>query len=99
MGGELWEIHGGGFYRIEKFKLAPEELPPKLYWFGFKWEAYTTWLSGFALLVVVYFACTRKSFLIDPAVARPVDNGKAIARSPSAACCSPGSSTTRSAGC
>ena len=64
--GEVWEIHGGGFYRIEKFKVAPEELPPKLYWF--KWEAYTTWLSGFALLVVVYFA-HASSFLIDRSVA------------------------------
>ena len=44
VGGEVWEIHGGGFYRIEKFKVAPERLPEKLYWF--KWEAYTTWLSG-----------------------------------------------------
>ena len=66
VGGEVWEIHGGGFYRIEKFKVAPEELPPKLYWF--KWEAYTTWLSGFALLVVVYFA-HASTFLIDPSVA------------------------------
>ncbi len=75
VGGEVWEIHGGGFYRIEKFKLAPEELPPKLYWF--KWEAYTTWLSGFALLVVVYFAHSS-SFLIDPAVAH-LTTGEAIA--------------------
>ena len=52
--GEAWEIHGGGFYRVEKFRVAPEVLPDPLYWF--KWEAYTTWLSGFALLVVVYFA-------------------------------------------
>jgi uncharacterized membrane protein len=65
VGGEVWEIHGGGFYRIEKFRVAPEELPPKLYWF--KWEAYTTWLSGFALLVVVYFA-HASTFLVDPSV-------------------------------
>ena len=44
-----WEIHGGGFYRIEKFVPAPPRLPDVLHWF--KWEAYTTWLSGFALLV------------------------------------------------
>src|SRR6266851_4286433 len=50
--GESWEIHGGGFYRIEKYAVAPETLPEPLHWF--KWEAYTTWLSGFALLVVVY---------------------------------------------
>ena len=54
VGGEVWEIHGGGFYRIEKFKVAPERLPETLYWF--KWEAYTTWLSGFALITVVYYA-------------------------------------------
>jgi uncharacterized membrane protein len=63
--GEVWEIHGGGFYRIEKFRVAPERLPDRLYWF--KWEAYTTWLSGFALLVVVYFA-HASSFLVDPTV-------------------------------
>ena len=65
VGGEAWEIHGGGFYRVEKFRVAPETLPEPLYWF--KWEAYTTWLSGFALLVVVYFVHPR-SFLIDPSV-------------------------------
>jgi uncharacterized membrane protein len=75
VGGEVWEIHGGGFYRIEKFKLAPAQLPPKLYWF--KWEAYTTWLSGFALLVVVYFA-HASSFLIDRSVA-DLTTGEAIA--------------------
>ena len=65
VGGEVWEIHGGGFYRIEKFTVAPHELPEPLYWF--KWEAYTTWLSGFALLVVVFFIHPR-TFLIDPSV-------------------------------
>jgi uncharacterized membrane protein len=64
--GEVWEIHGGGFYRIEKYRVAPEELPPTLYWF--KWEAYTTWLSGFALLIVVYFS-HASTFLIDTSVA------------------------------
>ncbi len=66
VGGEVWEIHGGGFYRVEKFKVAPYELPEPLHWF--KWEAYTTWISGFALLVVVYFA-HASTFLIDPSVA------------------------------
>jgi uncharacterized membrane protein len=66
VGGEVWEVHGGGFYRIEKFKVAPERLPDKLYWF--KWEAYTTWLSGFALITVVYYA-HASSFLVDPSVA------------------------------
>jgi uncharacterized membrane protein len=53
VGGETWEIHGGGFYRIEKYQVAPPRLPDLLHWF--KWEAYTTWLSGFALLVVLYY--------------------------------------------
>jgi uncharacterized membrane protein len=66
VGGEVWEIHGGGFYRIEKFRVAPEKLPDRLYWF--KWEAYTTWLSGFALLWVVYFA-HASTFLVDKSVA------------------------------
>jgi uncharacterized membrane protein len=66
VGGEAWEIHGGGFYRVEKFTLAPRRLPEPLHWF--KWEAYTTWLSGFALFIVVYYA-HASSFLIDPSVA------------------------------
>ena len=53
VGGELWAIHGGGFYHVQKFRVAPAELPPTLHWF--KWEAYSTWLSGFALLVVLYW--------------------------------------------
>jgi uncharacterized membrane protein len=67
VGGEVWEIHGGGFYRIEKFRVAPHVLPEPLYWF--KWEAYTTWLSGFALFVVVYFAHPQ-TYLVDPSVAK-----------------------------
>jgi uncharacterized membrane protein len=51
--GESWEIHGGGFYRIEKFAVAPERLPETLHWT--KWQAYTTWASGFALLIVLYY--------------------------------------------
>jgi uncharacterized membrane protein len=53
VGGELWAIHGGGFYHVQKYRVAPAELPPLLHWF--KWEAYSTWLSGFALLVVLYW--------------------------------------------
>ncbi len=64
--GETWEIHGGGFYRIEKFRVAPRELPDPLHWF--KWEAYWTWLSGFALLVVLYYL-NASTNLIDPSVA------------------------------
>jgi uncharacterized membrane protein len=63
--GEAWEIHGGGFYRVEKFRLAPERLPEPLHWF--KWEAYTTWLSGFALFVVVYYS-HASTYLVDPTV-------------------------------
>ena len=66
VGGEAWEIHGGGFYRVEKYRVAPRELPEPLYWF--KWEAYTTWLSGFFLFVVLYYAHARAT-LIDAGVA------------------------------
>jgi len=66
VGGESWEIHGGGFYRIHKYTVAPEELPEPLHWF--KWEAYTTWLSGFALLVVLYYL-NADTYLIDKSVA------------------------------
>ena len=65
LAGELWAIHGGGFYRIEKFRVAPRELPEPLHWF--KWEAYWTWITGFALLVVLYYA-NAELYLIDPAV-------------------------------
>ena len=74
VGGESWEIHGGGFYRISKFTVAPRELPEPLHWF--KWEAYTTWLSGFALLVVLYYF-DAETYLIDPSV-RDITPGAAI---------------------
>ena len=51
--GELWAVHGGGFYNPQKYAVAPASVPQKLHWF--KWEAYTTWLSGTALLVLVYW--------------------------------------------
>lgn len=51
--GDLWAVHGGGFYFLQKYAVAPSELPPRLHWF--KWEAYATWLSGMALLIVVYY--------------------------------------------
>jgi uncharacterized membrane protein len=66
VGGEAWEIHGGGFYRVEKYRVAPRELPEHLIWF--KWEAYTTWLSGFALMVVFYYL-DAETYLIDKSVA------------------------------
>jgi len=60
--GEEWQVHGGGFYHIQKYLVAPAEMPEHLTWF--KWEAYFTWLSGFALLAVVYYA-GADLFLID----------------------------------
>ena len=65
--GEMWMTHGGGFYELVKRKsLSLDEMPPTLHWF--KWESYTTWMSGFTLLVVVYYM-TGGAFLIDPRVA------------------------------
>ena len=74
VGGESWEIHGGGFYRVSKWTVAPRELPEPLHWF--KWEAYTTWLSGFALLVILYYL-DAETYLIDPSV-RDITPGAAI---------------------
>ena len=51
--GEAWQVHGGGFYRIQKYLVAPPNLPAHLTWF--KWESYATWLSGFALMVIIYY--------------------------------------------
>ena len=70
VGGETWEIHGGGFYRVEKFRVAPHALPEPLHWF--KWEAYWTWLSGFALFTVLYYLQPH-TYLIDPSVAKLSD--------------------------
>ncbi|EPX82855.1 putative membrane protein [Rubellimicrobium thermophilum DSM 16684] len=64
--GEEWQVHGGGFYHIQKYLVAPERMPSDLVWF--KWESYSTWLSGFALLVLVYWI-GGELFLIDPQVA------------------------------
>ena len=51
--GESWIVHGGGFYHVQKYMVAPEQLPEELHWF--KYEAYFTWLSGFALMAVMYY--------------------------------------------
>jgi len=51
--GDLWAIHGGGFYYLEKYKVSPESIPKNLHWF--KYEAYFTWISGFSLLIIVYY--------------------------------------------
>jgi uncharacterized membrane protein len=64
--GEEWQVHGGGFYHIQKYLVAPERLPEHLTWF--KWESYTTWLSGFAMLVLVYYL-GADLYLVDPQVA------------------------------
>jgi len=66
IGGELWAIHGGGFYHVSKFRVAPATLPEPLHWF--KWEAYWTWMSGFALLIVMYYA-HADIYMIDRSVA------------------------------
>jgi uncharacterized membrane protein len=63
--GEAWQVHGGGFYRIMKYLVAPSQMPEELTWF--KWEAYTTWLSGFALMVVVYYL-DADLFLVDKSI-------------------------------
>jgi uncharacterized membrane protein len=63
--GEEWQVHGGGFYHITKYLVAPDRLPEHLVWF--KWESYATWLSGFAMLVLVYYL-GAEMFLIDPTV-------------------------------
>jgi uncharacterized membrane protein len=74
LAGNLWAIHGGGFYYVEKYKTAPETLPKNLHWF--KYEAYFTWLSGIMLLIVVYYM-NAKSFMVDPAV-KDLSSGAAI---------------------
>jgi len=66
VGGELWAVHGGGFYVVRKFRIAPEALPGTLHWF--KWEAYWTWISGFSLLVAMYYV-RADAYLVDPSVA------------------------------
>ncbi len=63
--GEEWQVHGGGFYHIQKYLVAPAAMPDHLVWF--KWESYSTWLSGFALLVLVYYM-GAELYLIDPTV-------------------------------
>lgn len=64
-GGEAWEVHGGGFYQVRKYLVAPDKLPDELMWH--KWESYSTWISGFFLLVWVYYLGSDL-YLIDPAI-------------------------------
>lgn len=66
LAGNLWAIHGGGFYYLEKYKLAPKTIPKDLHWF--KYEAYFTWLSGITLLTIVYYY-NAKLYMVDPNIA------------------------------
>ncbi len=63
--GENWSVHGGGFYHIQKYLVAPDRMPEELHWF--KWESYMTWISGFGLMAIVYY-WGAESYLIDRAV-------------------------------
>ncbi len=63
--GDLWAIHGGGFYHVSKYQVAPDQLPSTLHWF--KWEAYATWFTGLVLLVLVFYIDARV-YLLDPSV-------------------------------
>ncbi|HNP65683.1 MAG TPA: urate hydroxylase PuuD, partial [Woeseiaceae bacterium] len=79
IGGEVWSVHGGGFYQARKYQSSPSPLPGNLHWF--KWEAYSTWLSGMFLLGIVYFV-GAEVYLIDRSVAElsvPAAIGSAIA--------------------
>ena len=66
IGGEVWSVHGGGFYHAQKYKVAPSVMPETLHWF--KWEAYSTWLSGMFLLILLYWY-GAEIYLIDPSIA------------------------------
>ncbi len=74
LAGDLWAIHGGGIYHLEKYKLAPPQMPEQLHWF--KWEAYTTFLTGFVLLAVVYYL-NAELYLVAPGSG--ISAGSAIA--------------------
>ncbi len=65
--GDLWAIHGGGFYHVQKYEVAPDELPAQLHWF--KWEAYFTWFTGLALLVLIFYG-NANAYLLDQSVAQ-----------------------------
>jgi uncharacterized membrane protein len=66
VGGELWAVHGGGFYNPQKYLVAPKHLPEDLHWF--KWESYSTWITGFFLVGILYYA-QASTYMIDPAKA------------------------------
>jgi uncharacterized membrane protein len=72
--GDLWAVHGGGFYEVAKYQVGPEQMPEKLHWF--KWEAYTTWLTGSALMIWMYYF-NAQAYLIDPRI-MPLSTASAI---------------------
>jgi uncharacterized membrane protein len=80
LAGNLWAIHGGGFYYLEKFKNAPKEMPEKLHWF--KYEAYFTWITGFLLLCIVYYSKAEftmiGTFAVSPAMAVGIGVGSLV---------------------
>ena len=69
-GGEAWQVHGGGFYHMIKYLVAPERMPDDLTWF--KWEAYATWLSGIALLIIIYYFGAELYLIDNHVLALPV---------------------------
>lgn len=73
--GEVWSVHGGGFYHAQKYQIAPPKLPETLHWF--KWEAYTTWISGMFMLALMYWY-GAEIYLIDPGVAELSKSGAII---------------------
>ncbi|MEE8426479.1 MAG: urate hydroxylase PuuD, partial [Woeseiaceae bacterium] len=77
--GEVWSVHGGGFYHAQKYRVAPAQLPDTLHWF--KWEAYTTWITGMFLLALIYWY-GAEIYLVDRSVAdlsQPAAIGAAVA--------------------
>ena len=74
--GEEWQVHGGGFYHIQKYLVAPAALPEHLTWF--KWESYATWMSGFVLLILVYYLGADLYLLDQEKMALPVWGGIAL---------------------
>ncbi len=72
VGGELWAVHGGGFYNPQKYLVAPKNLPDDLHWF--KWESYSTWITGFFLLGVLYYS-QAATYMVDPAKAALTPGG------------------------
>ena len=73
--GELWSVHGGGFYHKQKYLVSPARMPEDLHWS--KWKSYTTWLSGFALFALLYLA-SPAAYLVDPAI-EPLSNAQGVA--------------------